>query len=110
MADFLQKLILFEEAQGNQNSVGEAAEALERETLAGQIKATRSQVAGYPEFAYRPSGMGEDIRLHGHHRGVRTRSRSAVFEGRRFARSSSRNLKHIAILLQTQNLLWEASF
>ena len=63
MADFLQKLILFEEAQGNQNSVGEAAEALEREALAGQIKATRSQVGGYPEFAYRPSGMGEDIRL-----------------------------------------------
>ena len=63
MADFLQKLILFEEAQGNQNSVGEAAEALERGALAGQIKATRSQVGGYPEFAYRPSGMGEDIRL-----------------------------------------------
>ena len=63
MADFLQKLILFEEAQGNQNSVVEAAEALEREALAGQIRATRSQVGGYPEFAYRPSGMGEDIRL-----------------------------------------------
>jgi len=63
MADFLQKLILFEEVQGNQNSVGEAAEALEREALAGQIRATRSQVGGYPEFAYRPSGMGEDIRL-----------------------------------------------
>ena len=63
MADFMQKLILFEEDRGNQDSVREAADALEREALAGQIKTTRPQVGGYPEFAYRPSGTDEDIRL-----------------------------------------------
>ena len=63
MADFMQELILFEEVRGNQDSVGEAADALEREALAGQIRATRPQAGGYPEFAYRPSEMDEDIRL-----------------------------------------------
>ena len=63
MADFMQRLILYEENRGRKDSIGEAADALEREALAGQIISTRPQTGGYPEFVYRPIETEEDIRL-----------------------------------------------
>ena len=63
MTDFMQKLILFEEMRGQKDSIGEAADLLEREALAGQIVSTRPIAGGYPEFVYRPNEAEEDIRL-----------------------------------------------
>lgn len=63
MTDFMQKLILFEEMRGQKDSIGEAADLLEREALAGQKVSTRPIAGGYPEFVYRPNEAEEDIRL-----------------------------------------------
>ena len=63
MADFIQELILFEEGRGRKDSIYEAADALEREALAGQILSTQPHSGGFPEFVYRPSETKEDIRL-----------------------------------------------
>ena len=63
MADFIQELILFEEGRGRKDSIDEAADALEREALAGQILSTQPHSGGFPEFVYRPSETEEDIRL-----------------------------------------------
>ena len=76
MADFLQRLILYDEgsrygfalqqlARGGASSVriSDLADALELETLAGGIHVSKSPLAGYPEFVYRPNETEEDIRL-----------------------------------------------
>ena len=63
ISDFMQKLILFEEDRSSKASLAKAADALERETLAGQIRSNRSIAGGYPEFVYRPRETEEDIRL-----------------------------------------------
>ncbi|MYC93410.1 MAG: AAA family ATPase [Caldilineaceae bacterium SB0661_bin_32] len=63
MSDFMQKLILLDEDRSSKGSVANAADALERETLAGQIRSNRSMAGGYPEFVYRPRETEEDIRL-----------------------------------------------
>ncbi len=63
ISDFMQKLILFEEDRTSKASLAKAADALERETLAGQIRSNRSIAGGYPEFVYRPRETEEDIRL-----------------------------------------------
>lgn len=63
ISDFMQKLILFEEDRSRRATVAKAADALEREALAGQIRLNRSIAGGYPEFVYRPSETEEDIRL-----------------------------------------------
>ncbi len=63
MADFMQRLILYEESRGRKDLMRDLADSLEKETLAGQIRTTRPQGGGYPEFVYRPEESKKDIRL-----------------------------------------------
>ena len=63
MVDFMQQLILYEEHRGSDRPMNALADALEREALAGRIRASRPPSGGYPEFAYRPRGTKKDIRL-----------------------------------------------
>ena len=63
MADFIQRLILYEERRSTNQSVNALADVLEREVLAGQIQTRRPPSGGYPELVYRPWGTEEDIRL-----------------------------------------------
>ena len=63
ISDFMQKLILFDEYRNGRASIAKAADALERETLAGQIGSKRTVAGAYPEFVYRPWETEEDIRL-----------------------------------------------
>lgn len=62
-ADFMQRLILYEEHRSTSQSVNALADVLEREVLAGQIRTRRSLSGGFPEFVYRPWATEEDIRL-----------------------------------------------
>ena len=63
MADFIQRLILYEEHRSTNQSVNALADVLERDVLAGQIQTRRPPSGGYPELVYRPWGTEEDIRL-----------------------------------------------
>ena len=63
VADFMQRLILFEEDEIVSERMVEMAGALERETLAGRILTTRSSAGGYPEFVYRARDAEQEIRL-----------------------------------------------
>ena len=63
MADFMQRLILYEESRATNRPTNALADALEREVLAGRIQAKISRPGGYPEFVYRPQDTEEDIRL-----------------------------------------------
>ena len=63
MADFMQGLILFDERQETSELMEGLAQALELNTLAGEIGTYRSALGAYPEFVYRPRRSNEDIRL-----------------------------------------------
>ena len=63
VADFMQRLILFEEDEIISERMAEMAGALERETLAGRILTIRSSAGGYPEFVYRAKETEQEIRL-----------------------------------------------
>ena len=63
MADFMQRLILYEEHRGSDRPMNALADALEREALAGRIRTSRPPSGGYPEFVYRPQETKKDIRL-----------------------------------------------
>lgn len=63
MADFMQRLILYEEDKSADNPLSNLAGILEHNLLAGQIRTNRTSTGGYPEFAYRPREMERDIRL-----------------------------------------------
>ena len=63
VADFMQRLILYDEDETASERIAEMAGALENETLAGRILTTRSVAGGYPEFVYRPRETEQDIRL-----------------------------------------------
>ena len=63
MADFMQRLILYEDRRSTNPSVNALAEVLEREVLAGQVRTRRSLSGGFPEFVYRPYATEEDVRL-----------------------------------------------
>ena len=63
MADFMQGLILYNEAESGGRSVKELAGRLEQEALAGQVRIRRPTPGGYPEFIYRPQGTKQDVRL-----------------------------------------------
>ena len=63
MADFMQRLILYEENRRGDESMRDLAGALERKPLAGQIQTKRPHAGGYPEFVYRPQETSQDIRL-----------------------------------------------
>ena len=63
VADFMQRLILYDEDETGSNTIAEMAAALENETLSGEILTTRPAPGGYPEFVYRPQDTQQDIRL-----------------------------------------------
>ncbi len=63
MADFMQRLILYDEGRESHDSIRFIADDLERETLAGEIATRMSQGSGYPEFIYHPQDTGREIRL-----------------------------------------------
>ena len=63
VADFMQRLILYDEDETASVHLADVAVALEKETLSGQILTVRAAAGGYPEFVYRPRGMQQDIRL-----------------------------------------------
>ena len=63
MADFMERLILYEEDESDERSMSELAARLEQETLAGRIRSRRPTPGGYPEFVYRPQGTKQDVRL-----------------------------------------------
>ena len=63
VADFMQRLILYDEDEVASEHLAETAVALEKETLAGRILTVRSAAGGYPEFVYRPRETQQDMRL-----------------------------------------------
>ena len=63
MADFMQRLILYEEDGSDDRSMNELAAKLEQEALAGRIGIKRPTPGGYPEFVYRPRGTEQEVRL-----------------------------------------------
>ena len=63
MADFMQRLILYEEDGSDDRSMNELAAKLEQEALAGRIGIRRPTPGGYPEFVYRPRGTEQEVRL-----------------------------------------------
>ena len=63
MADFIQRLILYNESRAPDQLMRNLADALERETLTGQIRTKPSSSGGYPEFVYRPLETERDVRL-----------------------------------------------
>ena len=64
MADFMQKLILYDygESGARDDVLIDLARTIETESLEGWIGGRKSP-GGYPEFVYRPMGTEEDIRL-----------------------------------------------
>ena len=62
IADFMEKIILYEEAKVSSDEIRHLAETLEIKVLAGQVRVKPSP-SGYPDFHYRPQGMKEEIRL-----------------------------------------------
>ena len=63
VADFMQRLILYDEDEVASEHLAEMAVALEEETLAGRVLTIRAAAGGYPEFVYRPKETQQDIRL-----------------------------------------------
>ena len=62
IADFMQKIILYDEKKGLRTAMKRLAETLETEVLTGQIL-LKPSLSGYPDFYYRPQGIEEDIHL-----------------------------------------------
>ena len=62
IADFMERIILYEEDGVSNDEMKCLAETLESEVLAGRILVKLSP-SGYPGFYYRPQGIEEDIRL-----------------------------------------------
>ncbi|RKU12084.1 hypothetical protein C6503_17975 [Candidatus Poribacteria bacterium] len=62
MADFIERIILYEEGKVSNDEMKHLAETLESDVLAGQIL-LKPTPSGYPDFRYRPHGIEEDIRL-----------------------------------------------
>lgn len=63
MADFMQRLILYEESPSSDDPMRILADALEHDILAGRIRIKRPLTGGYPEFVYQPLDTKKDIRL-----------------------------------------------
>ena len=82
VADFMQRIALYDAEDSKSPVLQELAGALEQETLTGQIGA-RTLPGGYSDFAYRPLGTKQDIRFDARVvDGLRTRSRGLVHERR----------------------------
>lgn len=64
VADFMQRIVLYraEDQKPRNEILQDLAAILQRETLAGQI-GIRTMPGGYADFAYRPLGTRQDIRL-----------------------------------------------
>ena len=62
LADFMKRLILYEESEAPDEGMRSLAEAIESDILAGQIL-MKPAPSGYPEFLYCPHAMGEEVRL-----------------------------------------------
>ena len=63
LADFLEQLVrLSNLPRRRRNNDGNLAASLERQILRGEIHSDNSET-GYPMFAYRPQGWGEDLPL-----------------------------------------------
>ena len=62
MADFIERIILYEESEVSNDEMKHLAETLESDVLAGQIL-LKPTPSGYPDFRYRPHGIEEDIHL-----------------------------------------------
>ena len=62
IADFMQKIILYDEKKGQRTEMKHLAETLETEVLGGQIR-LKLLSSSYPEFCYVPRGIEEEMRL-----------------------------------------------
>ena len=62
-ADFIRRVILYEERGSNDSPMKKIADQLENEALAGRILTTTPLPGGYPEFVYRPQNTEQNIRL-----------------------------------------------
>lgn len=62
VADFMKRLILYEESQTHEKGMKPLAEAIESDLLNGKI-ITKPTPSGYPEFLYCPLETGEEVRL-----------------------------------------------
>ena len=62
VADFMQQLILYKESEAPDEGMKHLADTIESDILAGQIL-MKPTPSGYPEFLYRSSAIGEEVRL-----------------------------------------------
>ena len=62
IADFMQKIILYNEKKGLRTAMKHLAERLETEVLAGEIR-LKPTLSGYPDFLYSPQDIEEEMRL-----------------------------------------------
>ena len=62
IADFMEKIILYEEGKYSNDEMKHLTEALETEVLEGQIR-LKPSASGYLDFRYLPKGTNEEIRL-----------------------------------------------
>ncbi len=62
IADFMERIILFDDEIAPKKNMAHIAETLENEVLFGQIRHKPSS-SGYPDFRYLPQGANEEIRL-----------------------------------------------
>ena len=62
IADFIEKVILYEEGEGSNDEMKSLALLLESDVLNGQIHVVPLP-SGYPDFRYHPQDTKEDIRL-----------------------------------------------
>lgn len=62
VADFMQKIILYDEKETSTSEMKNLAETVETEVLMGKIRLKPSS-SGYPDFCYRPEGIEEEMRL-----------------------------------------------
>ncbi|MYG00343.1 AAA family ATPase [Candidatus Poribacteria bacterium] len=62
VADFIERIILYEEKKSLEAEMKHIAETLENDILTGQIR-LKPSTSGYPDFRYVPQGTNEEIRL-----------------------------------------------
>ncbi len=62
IAEFIERIILYEDKKSHSAEMKRLAEILETEVLMGQI-IVKSTESGYPDFRYLPQGTNEQIRL-----------------------------------------------
>ncbi|MDE0315725.1 MAG: AAA family ATPase [Candidatus Poribacteria bacterium] len=62
IADFMQKIILYDEKKRPNAEITYLAKTLESDVLAGQIH-LKSSTSGYPDFRYLPQGADEEMSL-----------------------------------------------